>query len=157
MNVIKITLNEAVALDYIDKNTANFLKVDFPKIPSFYLLPKIHKPEGPPSGRPIVAAQGIVNENISKYLDALLQPHVLQMKTYLRDTGDFISKIEGLCIPKSAVILSFDVVSLYTSIPYEDIRAVVHHYLEPDSASLPPIHFLLDLVDILLGKKIFYF
>lgn len=50
-----------------------------------------------------MAAQRSVTENISKYFDFLLQPHVLKMKTYLHDTGGFISEIEGLRIPEAAV------------------------------------------------------
>lgn len=112
MNIIKTTLQEALALDYIDKNLFDYLMVDFPRVPYFYLLPKIHKPGHP--GRPIVAAQGSVTEKISRYLDFLLQPHVAKMHTYIRDTGDFISKTEGIRIPENAMILSLDVVSLYT-------------------------------------------
>lgn len=153
MSIIRVTLQEVLSLDYIDKNLADFLTVDFPRVPRFYLLPKIHKPGFPPRGRLIAAAQGSLLENISKYLDHLLQPPVLKMKTYICDTGHFISKIEGLTIPKHSVILSFDVVSLYTCIPYDDIRSVVRHYLEPEREHLPPIHFLLDLVDILLEKN----
>lgn len=93
----------------------------------------------------------------SKYLDFLLQPHVLRMQTYTRDTGDFISKIEGVRISESALILFLDIVSLYTCIPYDDVRLAVRFYLEQDSESLPPIHFLLDLVDILLENNYFLF
>lgn len=57
MNIIRLTLHEALSLDFIDKNLADFLTVDFPRIPRFYLLPKIHKPEFPLRSRPIVAAQ----------------------------------------------------------------------------------------------------
>lgn len=104
-----------------------------------------------------MAAQASVLENISKYLDFSLQPHVLNMKTFIRDTCDFFSKVEGLKMPACSIIISFDVVSLYTCIPYDDVRAVVQHYLEPDDRHLPPIHFLLSLVDILLQKNYFTF
>lgn len=103
MNIIKTTLQEGLALDYIDKNLFDYLLVDFPRVPYFYLLPKIHKPGHP--GRPIAAAQGSVTEKISRYLDFLLQPHVAKMRTYIRDMGDFISKIEGIHIPDNAMIL----------------------------------------------------
>lgn len=79
------------------------------------------------------------------------------MKTYIRDTGDFITKVEGLKIPERSVILSFDVVSLYTCILYDDVHAVVQHFLESDNELSPPIYFLLDLVDILLEKNYFTF
>lgn len=121
-----------MALDHINKDLADFLMIEYPRTPVFYLLPKIHKPDRPPKGRLIVSAQGSVLENISKYLDHLLQPHVLKVSTYIRDTGDFIEKIEGRNIPPQALILSLDVSSLYTSIPHIDVPNVVQHHLEMD-------------------------
>lgn len=44
MNIIKVILQEAVALNYIDSKLVDFLTVDFTKVPKFYLLPKLHKP-----------------------------------------------------------------------------------------------------------------
>lgn len=97
--LINVTVQEALALDYISNDTAKFLIVEFPRIPTFYLLPKIHKSDYPPKGRPIVAAQQSLLENISKYVDFFLQPFVKKTRTYIQDTRDFISKIEGLVIP----------------------------------------------------------
>lgn len=88
-------------------------------------------------GRPIIAAQGSLLENISKYVDSLLQAHVKNIKTYLKDTRDFVSKIEGMQIPPNLVLASLDIVSLYSSIPHEDIRMVVQQYLEHDTDLTP--------------------
>lgn len=103
-----------------------------------------------------MAAQRSLLENISKYVDSLLQPHVKKIRTYIQDTRDFISKIEDLQIPPDLVLVSLDVVSLYTSIPHDDIRMVVQQYLENDESLAPPLHFVLDLVDLLLDKKLFH-
>lgn len=43
MNVIKHTMQEGSSLGYIHYNTAKFLINVFPRVPNFYLLPKIHK------------------------------------------------------------------------------------------------------------------
>lgn len=85
-NLVRVTVQEVLALDYINKDLADFLIVECPCVPTFYLLPKIHKPGFPPKGRPIVAAQQSLLENISKYVDSLLQPHVRHIKTYIQDT-----------------------------------------------------------------------
>lgn len=155
--LIKISVQEALALDYISKDLADFLVIDFPRIPTFYLLPKIHKPGFPTKDRPIVAAQRSLLENISKYVDSFLQPHVKKIKTYIQDTRDFILKVDGMQIPPNSMLVSLDVVSLYTSIPHEDIRSVVQQYLEKDLNLQPPLHFILDLIDILLDKNYFHF
>lgn len=113
-------------------------------MPVFYILPKIHKPGFPPRGRPILAAQFSLLENISKYVDSLLQPFVTALPTYIRDMSDFILKVEGILVPKEAIIVSFDVTSLYTSIPLEDGREVMQYYLSKKTGDDgPPVHYVL--------------
>lgn len=94
LNMVKTIIYEALTLDYVTKDLADFLLVEHPRVPRFYLLPKIHKPGFSLRGRPIVAAQDSVLINISKYVDHLLQPHVKRISIYLHDTRDFILKIE---------------------------------------------------------------
>ena len=60
-------LNQAWRLNIIEENTYVNLHTKHPRIPTFYLLPKIHKPNNP--GRPIVNGIGSVTEKISAYVD----------------------------------------------------------------------------------------
>lgn len=60
-------------------------------------------------------------------------------------------------MPPNSLLLFLDVVSLYTSIPHEDIRSVVQRALGNDRNLQPPVHFILDLVDLLLEKNYRYF
>lgn len=69
---VRVVLSEGLALDQISKDLYDFLYVEYPRVPLFYVLPKIHKPGFPPKGRPIVAANAALFENISKYIDSLL-------------------------------------------------------------------------------------
>lgn len=55
------------------------------------------------------------------------------------------------------MIVSFDVASLYTSIPLDDARAVVEMSLSKPGSKGPPVHFILQLVDLLLEKNYFKF
>lgn len=118
-------LQEGLSLDYIDMSLMKFLFNDFPRTPVFYVLPKIHKLGFPPLGRPILAAQGSLHEPISKYIDSFLQPFVKRTRIFIQDTTDFINKVEGVIISSSSLILSFDVVSLYTNILHEELREVL--------------------------------
>lgn len=154
---VRIVSSEGLALDFITKDLYDYLYVEYPEVPIFYVLPKIHKPGFPPRGRPIVTAQSSLFENISKFVDSLLQPFVLSSQTYIKDTTDLIKKIEGISIPHEAIIVSFDVAALYTSIPLEDARSVIQLYLEKPENGAPPVHFVLQLVDLLLGKNYFRF
>ena len=64
--------------------------------------------------------------NISKYVDYHLQPIVEQITSYVKDTNDFINKINAVkSVPKNSYLVTMDVRSLYTNIPNaEGISAV---------------------------------
>ena len=88
------------------------------------MLPKIHKNKIPPPGRPIVSSVNSPTEKMlekmSMLLDIILQSFVLKTKSYIRGTGDFLSKVQGLEIKSNDWMFSMDVMSLYTNIPYKD-------------------------------------
>ena len=63
---------------------------------------------------------------ISKYIDNQLQPHLKELKSYVKDSTDFIQKINCMeKIPDNSILVTMDVRSLYTNIPNkEGIEAV---------------------------------
>ena len=87
----------------------------------FYGLPKMHKARQPnetPPFRPIVSSIGTYNYNLSKFLCDLLEPHV-PCDYNVRDTFSFVHEINQL--PTSGkFMVSFDVESLFTSIPLDE-------------------------------------
>ena len=102
----------------ITSKCMNYLRVDNAKTSLFYMLPKIHKGVIPPPGRPILSANGCPTENISALVDPFLKPLVPKMKSYVKDTTDFIQKINSLGdLPDNSILVSMDVTSLYTNIP----------------------------------------
>ena len=114
--LIKTLLSEG----HIDKTTAKWLSLtpDPPRIPVFYTLTKIHKPT--PVGRPIISGCSGPTERISAFVDHLIQPIAQLQASYLKDTTDFINFIERIKLPKSAILVSMDVTSLYTNIPQRE-------------------------------------
>ena len=82
-----------------------------PRIPQFYTLTKIHKPN--PLGRPIISGCEGPTERLSSFVDRLLQPIAKTQKSYLKDTTDFINFIERTKVPEQTIIVSMDVTSLY--------------------------------------------
>lgn len=137
-NVLRTIFHEGLAMEYITKDLKNFMLNEFPRTPVFYALPKIHKPGFPPSGRLIVAVQQSLHEPVSRYIDSILQPFVRQTRSFLLDTTVFITKIEGVSIPPASLILSFDVVSLYTNIPHEELRLTLQETFEKREHLHPP-------------------
>ena len=71
----------------IDKKTSEYLIPENPQTPNFYLLPKIHKNQLPPQGRPIVSANQCPSERISQFVDHFIKPIVTTLPSYLRDSS----------------------------------------------------------------------
>ena len=100
------------------------------RTPLFYLLPKIHKPENP--RRPVVSSIDCHTSTISAYVDHHLKPIVQQTESYLKDTNDFINKLEASSdkIDEHTILVTMDVKSLYTNIPNNEGIRAVRQFLE---------------------------
>ena len=98
--------------DPIDEMTKKWLYLapNPPRIPVFYTLTKIHKPN--PVGRPIISGCEGPTERISSFVDHLLQPIAKIQKSYLKDTTDFLSFVEKTKVAKDTFPVSMDVTSL---------------------------------------------
>ena len=134
--LIKTLLSEG----HIDKTTAKWLSLapDSPQIPVFYTLTKIHKPT--PVGRPIISGCSGPTERIAAFVDHLIQPIAQLQASYLKDATDFFNFIERIKLPKSAILVSMDVTSLYSNIPQrEGITTVCHAYSLILTRKLVPI------------------
>ena len=81
-----------------------------------YGLAKVHK-----TGCPLRPVNCMVNTpeyNISKYLDNLLKP-LVPSEFSVKSTYEFLDKIRSSQVIKSDIMVSFDVVSLFTNVPRE--------------------------------------
>ena len=123
-DLVNQTIDRSTKEQLINENIANGLKNPSPRTPQFYISPKFRK-EGNP-GRPVVSSINCHTANISKYVDYHLQPIVKQIPSYVKDTNDFINKINAVkSVPKNSYLVTMDVRSLYTNIPNaEGISAV---------------------------------
>ena len=84
------------AHDHIDDKTMEYLTPEDPKPGCFYLLPKIHKENN--MERPIVSANGHPTEKISGFIDFHLRPFVENLPSHIKDTIDYLKKMENLTI-----------------------------------------------------------
>jgi len=124
------TLIDRLTNTAISEEVAKFLFFEKPRTPSIYFLPKIHKETRPPPGRPIVSANSCPTERISGLVDYLLRPYVPQLPSYVKDTTDFINKIEQIPrLESEALLVTLDVTSLYTNIPNQESLEVALHTL----------------------------
>ena len=60
--------------------------------------------------RPIVAGPACETHRLSNILDILLQPYTKFIKSYIKDTKDFLQKLPENII-ESSILVSFDVVN----------------------------------------------
>ncbi|BHF63168.1 hypothetical protein SprV_0200615900 [Sparganum proliferum] len=81
----------------------------------FYGLPKIHKPTVPL--RPIVALKGTPTYALAKWLAKHLKRLMDGSEHTAVSSTHFLEKLKGVVIAPDEVMVSFDVVSLFISIP----------------------------------------
>ena len=86
------------------------------KTPKFHSRVKAHKKGNP--GPSVVNSVNFHMSNISKYVDYYLQPIVEEIPWYVKNTKEFIQKLNQIeKIPEDNLLVTLYVKSLYTSIP----------------------------------------
>ena len=83
----------------------------------FYGLPKVHKIGNPL--RPIVSSRGSVTYEVAKVISKVLKPLVGNSPHHVQSTGNFVSKAKGLTLQLGECLASYDVTSLFTSVPID--------------------------------------
>ena len=82
-----------------------------------YGLCKVHKLGNPL--RPVVSMINTAEYNLAKYLDKIIKPKI-PAKFMLNSTKSFLDKLKDYVFKSSSIIVSFDVVSLFTNIPLHE-------------------------------------
>ena len=99
--------------------------------PKFYGLPKIHKPNV--SLRPIVASRGSATYNLAQHLTEILKPLVgSTQQHHVLNSSSFIQEIKDLRLDPNDVLISFDVVSLFTNVPVDETCNIIKQKLLDD-------------------------
>ncbi|BHF68582.1 hypothetical protein SprV_0301161800 [Sparganum proliferum] len=83
----------------------------------FYGLPKVHK-DGAPL-RPIVSLKGTPTYGLAKWLFRRLKFLTAESDTTVSSSAQFLEKLKGVSIHPNEVMVSFDVTSIFTSIPQD--------------------------------------
>ena len=156
IRVVKQALSKINRRKDVDKQTLDYFLVDNPKIGRFYLLPKIHKRLFNVPGRPVISNSGYFTENISAFVDHHLQPLSKQVKSFIKDTNDFLQKLEGLTdLPDDFLLCTVDVIGLYPNIPHKEGLAAVKKALETREDKSISTETLLELCELVLKNNIF--
>ena len=115
--------------------------------PKLYRMPKIHKVNTPL--RPIVSFSSSPTYELSKNLARILKPLTEQSSHRLINSREFVTKINNVILGEDHELVSFDVKSLFTSIPLELAIESVKEALANYSDELPiPKEGVIDLLTL---------
>ncbi|XP_067639481.1 uncharacterized protein [Eurosta solidaginis] len=101
----------------IDAQEKKFLLCKNANTPRIYGLPKIHKENIPV--RPICSSIDSPSYNLCKYVVKILEKVTMSSKYNVKDSTEFKNKVGGTYIYDDECLVSFDVVSLFPSIPVD--------------------------------------
>lgn len=110
-------MDESYVANLLTKSEYDYVRTTLPRIPTFYALPKLHKDMRQPSGMPIILGNGSITEKLSQFIDGHLQPYVLNLPSYVKDTMHLLQIIDGIHVPPKSLLVALDVEALYSSIP----------------------------------------
>ncbi|XP_077134800.1 uncharacterized protein LOC143788791 [Ranitomeya variabilis] len=155
---LRSLLDRALDLGIINKGERDFIWVKHPTTSTFYMLPKLHKNISVPPGRPIVSSIGSLCEKACTYIDFFLQPLVLELPSYIRDTSHFITSIQGITMAQDEIMVTCDVESLYSNIDHNHGLQAVLFFLDQQQHS-DRLHdsFIVDLLGFILKHNFFLF
>lgn len=160
------------------KKEKEYIKNFVWKTSNLYGLPKIHKSKeikeaineknteyiklSAPSElkmRPIVAGPLSPTHRLSNFVDIILKPLCEQIPSFIRDDLDFLQQIPQE-IDEDSILVSFDVVSLYTNIPHDLGLTAIEYWLDNYKNFIArPFskEFILEAISIVLKENTFHF
>ena len=105
--------------------------------------------------RPIVSFCGSPTYQLSRYLTTILQPLTDKSRRKLQSTENFIDAVKTVQIPDDYKLASFDVKSLFTSIPLQLALQCTETAIQQSTVKLPlPTEDIMDLLNLCLTSTL---
>ncbi len=127
MNAMLLTSRKQGKFDY---SLYNLLRSTDAICARLYGLPKIHKESVPL--RPIVSFVGSPTYEVSKYLCSILSPLLGKSRSMVKNSFEFTSFVMQASHRPDDIMISFDVVSLFTNVPVNVAVELAHDLLSED-------------------------
>jgi len=108
--------------------------------------------------QPIVSFCGSPTYQLSKYLMTVLQPLTDKSRRKLQSTENFVDTVKTVQIPDNYKLVSFDVKSLFTSIPLQLALQCTETAMQQSTVKLPlPTEDIIDLLNLCLTSTYFQY
>ncbi|XP_062556674.1 uncharacterized protein LOC134221495 [Armigeres subalbatus] len=142
-------------LNLIDQTTANRLNSSTATCPRIYGQPKAHK-EGIPL-RPVVPNINAPTYQLSKFIATILS-NSFHSNYNITDSFMFVQYIKAVTLPAGYVLVSFDVVSLFTNIPKDLVmHDIIMNWDQLGKTTNICLDIFLELVSFCLDNSYFQF
>ena len=110
-----------------------------------------------PKGRPIVSDVGSETYEISAYIDSFLQPLAQRHFSYIKNTQEFLAKVQNQNLPENAILVTADIESLYTNIDTTFGLGTIRQIFNEHPDDTRPDDIILKMLEICLNKNDFSF
>eukprot|EP00061_Rhincodon_typus_P018889 g48260.t1 len=153
--IVSQTIQNLIISGDLPPITSNLI-IPKPCTARVYLLPKIHKADGP--SRPIVVVCSYPTELISAYLGSVFSSLGQELPTYFQDTIHILHLLQDFQFPgPQHLIFTVDIQSLYTCIPHADGLKVLRFFLSRRPNKSPSTNTLIRFTELILTLNIFSF
>ena len=115
-------------------------------IPRIYGVPKVHKPNIPL--KPIINTIGSPTNLLAKHLAKKLRSLSGDTPSYIKDSYSFVQWINNIELKDDDLMVSFDIVSLYTMIPIDEAINIMRNIMDKET---------VDLLELCLKSSYFSF
>ena len=124
------------------------------KVPKLYGNPKVHKANIP--YRPIVSQIDGPTSRLNMLVDYLLTNTEHKVEFLIKDTLEFLQIIIGKTIPENSILVTLDVTSLYTRIPWDKGNKLVCEEVMEHDKNIDPI-LLSETIAFILENNYFIY
>ena len=80
----------------------------------------------------IVSSRGFISYEVAKGLSRILKPLVGNSPHHIKNTGDFVQQLKGITLQANECLTSYDVSTLFTSVPINPAINIIRKKLELD-------------------------
>lgn len=132
------------------------LNVMNPVAPILRGLPKVHK-EGIPV-RPLVNYTTAPTFKLAKKLEQILKQNINLDKNYsIKNSLEFIDKTQNISLKDQYILVSFDIVNLYTNVPIDETIDIIRNKLNRSNLLPEAVEELINLLKETLAQNYFNF